>query len=167
MFASHNRLFTLWAGMQTLLTLLSGVPHLECACHEVMMGLLPGNASARSSACCCCGSSFLGNFGGTSDRNKGKHSPCCRRSHVCSKDKGTDGVSASHQTSCHRKIVPPDAATQTSSQPANADSANLWLALIAPAIPAHWMATEILGRTGFRPEHALPPTECRHQVLRI
>lgn len=167
MFASHNRLLTLWAGMQTLLTLLSGIPHLECACHEVMMGRLPGNASARSAACRCCGSSFLGNFGGTSDRTKGDRSHCCRRSHAYSKDKGADGVSAIHQTSCHRKIVPPDAATQITSPPVNADSANLWLALIAPAIPAYWVATEGVGRTGVRPEPAVPPTECRHQVLRI
>lgn len=167
MFASHNRLFTLWAGMQTLLTLLSGVPHLECACREVVMGLLPGNGSARSAACRCCGSSFLGNFGGTGDSNKSERSLCCRRSHACSKDKVTDGVSASYPSSCHRKIVPPDAAMQITPQPVNADSANLWLALIAPAIPAHWMATEILGRTGFWPEPAGPPTVCRHQVLRI
>lgn len=167
MFASHRRLFALWAGMQTLLTLLSGVPRLECACHEVVVGLLPGNGSARSSVCCCGSSSFLLNFGGTADSQKNGLSPCCRRSEACSKDKVTDGVCASHQPSCHRKIVPPDAATQITPQPVNVDSANLWLALVTPAIPARWVAAEIQGRTGFWPEPAGAPTVCLHQVLRI
>ncbi|TXT22122.1 MAG: hypothetical protein FD138_3723 [Planctomycetota bacterium] len=138
MFASHNRLFTLWTGMQMLLTVLSGVPRLECACREAVVGFLPGSEGIRASSCCCGHSTFLGNLG-----------------------------TRSCQSSCHRKLVPPDAATRIIPQPVNANADNLWMAVMAPTIPAHWLAEETWGRTGPWPELVGRPTGCLHHVLRI
>lgn len=167
MFGSHRRLFSLCAGMQTLLVLLSGVPRLECACREVVVRFLPGNGHVRSSSCCCDSSSFLTNLDGTTDRPKNGASSCCRRSQASSQNKVTDGVCASHPSGCHRKLVPPGAAVRIAPPTVIAESVTHWLALDTAANPVHWLAPESLGRSGLRPEPSGPPTGCLHRVLRI
>lgn len=167
MFASHNRLFSLWTGMQMLLTVLSGVPHLECACREVVVGWLSGNGGICSSSCCCGHATFLVNLGTTTDQRVGGHLACCQRPIGVSNEKLAAGFCCSCQSSCHRKLVPPDAATRIIPQSVNANADNLWMAVMAPTIPAHWLAEETWGRTGPWPEPVGPPTGCLHQVLRI
>lgn len=167
MFASRSRLFSFGAGMQMLLMVLSGVPHLECACHEVAVDFLSGNQSARMGTRCCCRSVFWGNLEAATDCRQSGSAPCCQHRHATSTDKVPDGLCASSQSSCHRKIVPPDVAVQQSPQPANVEAAVLWLGLVAPATPTSWIAAVDLRSVAHLWRSAGLPVGSSHLVLRI
>lgn len=166
MFAPHRHLFSLWAGLQMLLTVLSGVPRLECACRETANGFLPSQ-NVRSNSCCCGQSLFWGILGRTANGEPRRIAPCCRHLQAISKDKILEGVCATHSSSCHRKIVPPDAAVQKNPQPANLDGTNPWFALVFQATLVRWPVEADLRSTPVSPEPSDLPIGGLHQVLRI